>query len=110
MPVLLGLQDQLSLLEENLDALEKGAREKNARDVHNGSYRQDTKENRQVLINQAQHLLRDYSQSWPFLGSFVNIARYKTEITEIDKYRDPHWRYCYIFSCFEYPRPGIDDV
>ena len=64
--VLLGLQDQLSCLEEDLDAIEKRTREKGAPDVHNGSFRQETQEDRQVLVCQAQRLLRDYSQSWPF--------------------------------------------
>ena len=60
--VLLGLQDQLSCLEQDLGALEKRVREKNAPDRHNGSFRQDTLEDRQALVSQAQSLLRDYSQ------------------------------------------------
>ena len=53
--ILLGLQHQLSRLEEDLEALEKTARENNAPDIHNGSSRQD------ALVCQAQRLLRDYS-------------------------------------------------
>ena len=64
--VLLGLQDQLSRLEENLDYLEKRAREKDAPDVHNGSFRQETQEDREDIICQAQRLLREYSQPWSF--------------------------------------------
>ena len=64
--VLLGLQDQLSRLEENLEVLEGRAREKVAPDVHNGSFRQETQEDREDLICQAQRLLREYSQSWSF--------------------------------------------
>ena len=64
--VLLGLQDQLSRLEENLEVLEGRAREKVAPDIHNGSFRQETQEDREDLICQAQRLLREYSQSWSF--------------------------------------------
>ena len=60
--VLLGLQDQLSLLEEDLEALEKRVREKDAPDIHNGSFRQETETAREALVCQAQRLLRDYSQ------------------------------------------------
>ena len=64
--VLLGLQDQLSRLEEDLEALEKRTREKDAPDIDNGSFRHETQEDRQALVCQAQHLLREYSQSWLF--------------------------------------------
>ena len=64
--MLLGLQDQLSRLEENLDCLEKRAREQVAPDVHNGSFRQETQEDREDITCQAQRLLREYSQSWSF--------------------------------------------
>ena len=61
--VLLGLQDQLTCLEQDLNELEKNTREKSAPDVHNGSFRQETQEGRQVLVCHAQRLLRQYSQS-----------------------------------------------
>ena len=61
--VLLGLQDQLSRLEEDLEALEKTVREKDAPDIHNGSFRDETEKAREALVCQAQRLLRDYSQS-----------------------------------------------
>ena len=60
--VLLGLQDQLSQLEEDLEAFEEIAREKDAPDIHNGSFRQETQERRLDLVTQAQHLLKKYSQ------------------------------------------------
>ncbi|KAF6217660.1 hypothetical protein HO133_006762 [Letharia lupina] len=60
--VLLGLQDQLSRLEQDLEALEKTAREKDAPDVHNGSFRQETRKDRQALVGQAQPLLREYNE------------------------------------------------
>ena len=59
--VLLGLQDQLSRLEENLNVLDNRAREKTAPDVHNGSFRHETQEDREDIICQAQRLLREYS-------------------------------------------------
>lgn len=61
--VLLGLQDQPSRLEEDLEALEKKTREKDAPDIDHGSFRHETQEDRQALVCQAQHLLREYSQS-----------------------------------------------
>ena len=61
--VLLGLQDQLSRVEEDLEGLEKRAREKDSPDVHNGSFRQENQKDRQDLVCQAQRLLREYSQS-----------------------------------------------
>ncbi len=59
--VLLGLQDQLSRVEEDLEALEKKARDVNAPDVHNGSFRQETQRDREALTCQAQRLLKEYS-------------------------------------------------
>ena len=59
--VLLGLQDQLSRLEEDLETLEKSVRKKDAPDIHNGSFRQETEKAREALVSQAQRLLRDYS-------------------------------------------------
>lgn len=73
--VLLGLQDQLSRLEEDLEVLEQTAREKDAPDIHNGSSRQETQEDRQDIICQAQRLLREYSQSW-FFYSALNETRF----------------------------------
>ena len=64
--VLLGLQDQISCLEEDLGALEKRVREKDAPDIHNGSFRQETQEERKALVSRAQRLLREYSQSQIF--------------------------------------------
>ena len=60
--VLLSLQDQLSHLERDLKTLEESVREKDAPDVHNGSFRQETREDRKALVAQAQRLLREYSQ------------------------------------------------
>ena len=71
--VLLGLQDQLSRLEDNLEVLEERAREKAAPDVHNGSFRQETQEDREDLICQAQRLLREYSQSWSFYTALIEM-------------------------------------
>ena len=64
--VLLALQDQLSRLEEDLEALERRVRAEHAPDVHNGSFREETEKDREALISQAQRIIRDYSQSWLF--------------------------------------------
>ena len=77
--VLLGLQDQLSCLEEDLNELEKRTRINGAPDVHNGSFRQDTQEERQVLVSQAQRLLRDYSQSCLFFYVLSKLIPTKPE-------------------------------
>ena len=61
--VLLRLQDQLARLEEDLEALEKTLRNRDAPDVHNGSFRQETETAREALVSQAQRLLHDYSKS-----------------------------------------------
>ena len=60
--VLLHLQDQLAQLEEKLEATEQQLRQKNAPDVHNGSFRQDTRVQRKEIISEAQHVLREYSK------------------------------------------------
>lgn len=67
--VLLGLQDQLSRVEEDLEEVEKRAREQDAPDVHNGSFRLETQEYRRDLVRQAQLLLREYSQLAFLYGS-----------------------------------------
>lgn len=61
--VLLRLQDQLSRLEEDLEELEMRVRKKDAPDIHNGSFRQETETAREALVCQAERLLRDYSKS-----------------------------------------------
>ena len=64
--MLLRLQDQLSQLEEDLEALEKMVREKEAPDAHNGSFRQETMKDRENLVSQAHRLLEEYSQCYSF--------------------------------------------
>ena len=64
--VLLSLQDQLSCVEEELEACEKRLRGRYVPDTHNGSFRQDSQKDRQDLVCRAQRLLREYSQSSPF--------------------------------------------
>ena len=68
--MLLGLQDQLSRLEESLNVLDNSTQEKVAPDVHNGSFRRETREDREDMICQAQRLLREYSESWSFYTAF----------------------------------------
>ena len=61
--VLLGLQDQLSQVEEQLNSLEEGLRSIDGPNVHNGSFRQETQDERAELIRLAQQILHEYSQS-----------------------------------------------
>ena len=65
--VLLGLQDELTCLEQDLNELEKNTREESAPDGHNGSFRDEPQEGRQVLVCHAQRLLRQYIMSQPLL-------------------------------------------
>ena len=60
--VLLRLQDQLSQLEEQLGSLEDHLHSKEGPNVHNGSFRQETQDQRGKLVRLAQQVLRDYSQ------------------------------------------------
>ena len=60
--VLLDSQDQLARLEEQLEATEQQLRQRDAPDVHNGSFRQDTQAQRKEIISEARHLLREYSK------------------------------------------------
>ena len=65
--VLLGLQDELCSLEEQLNILEDRLQSRDGPDVHNGSFRQETEEGRKELFMQAQCVLRNYSQSLSLL-------------------------------------------
>lgn len=60
--VLLNLQDQLARLEEELEAIEQQLRQRDVPDVHNGSFRHDTQEQRKKKTTEAQHVLREYSK------------------------------------------------
>lgn len=82
--VLLALQDELSRLEEQLEALEMRVREKDAPDIHNGSFRQETQDDRQALVREAQRLLREYSQSRSFLPSSDKEACCRSVIASFD--------------------------
>ena len=59
---LLGLQDQLSQIEEQLEALEDHLRSKDGPNVRNGSFREETQDERAQLVKLAQHVLHEYSQ------------------------------------------------
>lgn len=59
--VLLGLQDELSSLEERLEAIEELVRQKEAA-VHNGSFRQETHEERRQLLLKIKRVLLEYSK------------------------------------------------
>ncbi len=59
--VLLGLQDELSCLEGQLDVVESRLRQRDGPQVHNGTFRHETQEERKQLVSHAYHLLSDYS-------------------------------------------------
>lgn len=59
--MILALQDQLSRLEQDLKAIEKRQRQKDAPDIHNGSFREETQDDRKKPLLEARHLLREYS-------------------------------------------------
>ena len=65
--VILALQDELSCLERDLEVIEKRHREKDAPDVHNGSFREETQQDRKQLLLDARPLLREYSR-WTFIS------------------------------------------
>ncbi|KAG8531369.1 uncharacterized protein KY384_002998 [Bacidia gigantensis] len=58
--VLLRLQDQLVQLEERLAVIEHKLHRKEAPDVHNGTFREDTQLERTQVIDEAQGLLKEY--------------------------------------------------
>lgn len=58
---ILALQDELSCLERDLEAIERRQRGKDAPDVHNGSFREETQDDRKKLLLDARLLLREYS-------------------------------------------------
>ena len=60
--VLLSLQDELSELEAQLAALEDELSAKDAADVHNGSFRQETSHTRLDIVHTVQNKLREYNE------------------------------------------------
>jgi hypothetical protein len=66
--VALSLQDQISVLEEQLDELDKHCSRRDAEDLHNGSFR-DNREERTALVEMIYEKLTKYSTSVPFLAS-----------------------------------------
>ena len=65
--VILGLQDELSCVERDLELIEKRQREEDAPDVHNGSFREETQDDRKKLLLGARPLLKEYSR-WTFIS------------------------------------------
>lgn len=59
--IILAMQDQLVELEEELNLLDNQLSRKDAKDIHNGSFRQETDRNRLNLIWEIQRKLKDYS-------------------------------------------------
>jgi hypothetical protein len=64
--VALTLQDQISVLEEQLDDLDKHCSRRDAEDLHNGSFRDD-REERTALVEMIYEKLTKYSAFAPFL-------------------------------------------
>ena len=63
--VLLSLQDALTQDEERLQQLERQLAAKDAADVHNGSFRQESQQKRKELLQEIDTKLRKYSM-YPF--------------------------------------------
>lgn len=89
--VLLRLQDQLTQIEEDLEALETHHRQKEVPDVHNGTFREETLKDREKLIGDAQRLLRKYSkQCYPSdrkeARSFFGIDPVHSENNIVDQW------------------------
>lgn len=61
--VILAMQDQLSELEEDLNELDNQLSCKDAGDIHNGSFRQETSRERLGLIWDTQRKLKNYSKA-----------------------------------------------
>src|SRR6186713_513360 len=59
--VLLALQDELSQLEHELTALEAEVRKRDAPDIHNGTFREDTQQRRLQIVLTASQRLAAYS-------------------------------------------------
>lgn len=59
--VILGLQDRLSELEQELDVMENGYRTGND-DINNGSFRCDTQEDRTKLLKKIKDKVKEYSR------------------------------------------------
>lgn len=60
--MLLFLQDQISALESDLNAIDRKHAEKDAVDIHNGSFRQESDPRRTELILDIHQLLKEYSK------------------------------------------------
>ena len=61
--VILALQDQICELEEDLDAIDNSCSRTDGPHVNNGSFRQETQENRERIIWNIHQKLKDYSIS-----------------------------------------------
>ena len=85
--VLLDLQDQLTVLEEDLERLDQHHRQKDVPDLHNGSFREETQTKRKRLVSKAKGVLREYSKHFSvslfanyfISGSFASIITCRTE-------------------------------
>lgn len=63
--VALALQDQISVLEEQLDELDRKHSRRDAVDVNNGSIRNEPIEERERLLAQITESIRRYSKAFP---------------------------------------------
>ncbi|MCJ1249376.1 hypothetical protein MMC30_006599 [Trapelia coarctata] len=69
--VILAMQDQLTELEEDLNVLDNQLSCKDAEDIHNGSFRQESSRDRLGLIWSIQRKLKDYNE---YLQSYTQIG------------------------------------
>ena len=63
--VLLFLQDQISVLESELNELDRKHSDKDAVDIHNGSFRQESEPRRTELLLDIHQSLKEYSKKGP---------------------------------------------
>ncbi|KAK0708111.1 hypothetical protein B0H67DRAFT_496968, partial [Lasiosphaeris hirsuta] len=71
--VALGLQDEITVLEEELDELDAKHSKRESEDVHNGTLRGDVTE-RTALLDIIAKRLRKYSQNWHLNHDYSAIA------------------------------------
>lgn len=59
--VILGLQDELCVMEDKLNAIDKRCKDGDE-DVWNGSFRGDTQQDRKILLQKIKERLKEYSE------------------------------------------------
>ncbi|KAE8153234.1 hypothetical protein BDV25DRAFT_137140 [Aspergillus avenaceus] len=87
--VIVALQNQLAQIEESLDEIDKLCSRREAPDVHNGTFRNDTQDDRVNLIWEAYRRLESYNR---FLNEYAQL-RSRATATERDITSLKNWHY-----------------